>query len=62
MGFFSDDGHMSLEDSRTSIRLLGQEVVPALREISKELDLKSPFEANSPVSRAYATKRSTVAA
>jgi alkanesulfonate monooxygenase SsuD/methylene tetrahydromethanopterin reductase-like flavin-dependent oxidoreductase (luciferase family) len=62
MGFFSDDGHMSLEDSRTSIRLLGQEVVPALREISKELDLKSPFEANSPVSRAFAAKRATVAA
>jgi len=45
---------MSQADARTSIRLLGQEVMPALRETAKELDLKCPFEANMPVSRAYA--------
>jgi len=29
-------------------------VLPALREIGKELGLNSPFELNTPVSRAYA--------
>jgi alkanesulfonate monooxygenase SsuD/methylene tetrahydromethanopterin reductase-like flavin-dependent oxidoreductase (luciferase family) len=62
MAFFGDDGHMSVEDSRTSIRLLGQEVVPALREAAKELDLKSPFDGNSPVSSAYAAQDKTAAA
>ena len=28
----------------TSIRLLGQEVLPAMREMSKELGLVDPFE------------------
>ena len=35
------------------IRLLGQEVLPALRDIGKELGLWSPFEANAPVSLAH---------
>jgi len=32
---------------------LGQEVFPALREMAKEFDLKSPFETNQPVSIDY---------
>ncbi len=36
------------------IRLMGQEVLPALREIGKELGLNSPFDLNTPVSRKYA--------
>jgi hypothetical protein len=36
------------------IRLMGQEVLPALREMGKELGLNSPFELNTPVSRKYA--------
>jgi len=32
---------------------MGQEVLPAVREIAKELDLKSPFETNQPVSVDY---------
>jgi hypothetical protein len=32
---------------------LGQEVFPAVREVAKELDLKSPFETNQPVSVDY---------
>jgi hypothetical protein len=32
---------------------LGQEVFPAVREMAKELDLKSPFETNQPVSVDY---------
>jgi hypothetical protein len=34
---------------------MGQEVFPAIREIAKELDLKSPFEANAPVHLNYST-------
>ncbi len=44
---------MSDEDTRTCIRLLGQEVLPAVREMGKELGLLSPFEANAPVSIKY---------
>lgn len=49
-GFWGNDGKVSHTDSMTCIRLLGQEVMPAVREIARELDLKSPFEADSPVS------------
>jgi len=38
------DGPAPLADRRTCVKLLGQEVVPALREIAKELGLTSPFE------------------
>ena len=40
---------MSNADTTSCIRLLGQEVLPAVREMGKELGLWSPFEANSPV-------------
>ncbi len=42
--FWDGDGAMTHEDSMRSLRLMGEEVIPAVREISKELDLKSPFE------------------
>jgi alkanesulfonate monooxygenase SsuD/methylene tetrahydromethanopterin reductase-like flavin-dependent oxidoreductase (luciferase family) len=42
--FWDGDGAMNHEDSMRSLRLMGQEVIPAVREIAKELDLKSPFE------------------
>jgi hypothetical protein len=32
---------------------LGQEVFPAVREMAREFDLKSPFETNQPVSVDY---------
>jgi hypothetical protein len=34
---------------------MGTEVFPAIREIAKELDLKSPFESNAPVHLNYST-------
>ena len=55
MAFWANDGSVSPEDSRTCIRLLCQEVMPAVREIGRELGLKSPFEADAPVSIDYAT-------
>ena len=48
--FWGNDGTVSHEDAKTCIRLLGQEVFPAVREMAKEFDLKSPFETNQPVS------------
>src|SRR5579863_2155821 len=54
-GIWGNDGTVSNEDARTCIRLLGQEVMPAMREIGKELGLKDPFELNSPVHLKYST-------
>jgi hypothetical protein len=44
--------------------MIGEEVFPQIREIAKELDLKSPFEANAPVHLRYSTdlRRTQVAA
>ena len=42
--FWDGDGAMTHEDQMRSLRLMGEEVIPAVREIAKELDLKSPFE------------------
>src|SRR5262249_2830269 len=52
-GFWAADGFVSSADTRTWIRLMCEEVLPALREIGKELGLWSPFEANAPVSMAF---------
>jgi alkanesulfonate monooxygenase SsuD/methylene tetrahydromethanopterin reductase-like flavin-dependent oxidoreductase (luciferase family) len=53
LGFWGNDGSVTNEDAKTCIRLLGQEVMPAVREIAKELGLKSPFETDQPVSVDY---------
>ena len=53
LGFWGNDGSVTNADAKTCIRLLGQEVMPAVREIAKELDLKSPFETGDPVSVEY---------
>src|SRR3989441_2066783 len=55
LGFWGADGFVSNEDSKKCIRMLGLEVLPAVREIGKELGLLSPFEANAPVSIAHST-------
>jgi alkanesulfonate monooxygenase SsuD/methylene tetrahydromethanopterin reductase-like flavin-dependent oxidoreductase (luciferase family) len=43
-GVFQSQGPVSFEDRMTSIRLLGQEVLPAIREIAKELGIVDQFE------------------
>jgi alkanesulfonate monooxygenase SsuD/methylene tetrahydromethanopterin reductase-like flavin-dependent oxidoreductase (luciferase family) len=50
LGFWAADGFVSDADTRSCIKLMGQEVLPAVRDVGKELGLWSPFEANSPVS------------
>ena len=45
--FWDGDGAMDHEDSMRSLRLMGEEVIPATREMAKEFDLKGPFEVDS---------------
>jgi hypothetical protein len=52
---WGNDGSVSNEDAPTCIRLLGQEVMLAMREIGKELGLEDPFETNAPVHLRYST-------
>jgi alkanesulfonate monooxygenase SsuD/methylene tetrahydromethanopterin reductase-like flavin-dependent oxidoreductase (luciferase family)/pimeloyl-ACP methyl ester carboxylesterase len=42
--FWDGDGAMTHEDQMRSLRLFGEYVLPAVREMGKELDLPSPFE------------------
>jgi alkanesulfonate monooxygenase SsuD/methylene tetrahydromethanopterin reductase-like flavin-dependent oxidoreductase (luciferase family) len=46
---WANDGKISHEDSKRCIELLGQEVLPAVRQIADELGLPGPFEAGLPV-------------
>jgi alkanesulfonate monooxygenase SsuD/methylene tetrahydromethanopterin reductase-like flavin-dependent oxidoreductase (luciferase family) len=43
-GLFQAQGPLTLEQRMNSTRLLGQEVLPAMREIAKELGIVDPFE------------------
>ena len=45
--FWDGDGAMTHEDSMRSLRLFGEEVIPAVREMGKELDLKGAFEVDT---------------
>ena len=42
--FWDGDGAMTHDDQMRSLRLMGEEVLPAVREMGKELDLFSPYE------------------
>ncbi len=42
--FWDGDGAMDHDDAMRSIRLFGSDVLPAVREMGKELGLHSPFE------------------
>ena len=53
MALWGNDGSVSPEDSRTCIRLLGQEVMPALKEYGTKLGLVDPFEIDAPVHLRY---------
>jgi alkanesulfonate monooxygenase SsuD/methylene tetrahydromethanopterin reductase-like flavin-dependent oxidoreductase (luciferase family) len=52
--FFHIQGPVGNADRLTSIRLMAQEVVPAIREYAKELDLPDPYERTPGEVRAYA--------
>jgi len=55
MALWANDGTVSHADSKTCIRLLGEEVLPALRETGAKLGLNSPFDNNAPVGIRYST-------
>ena len=59
---WGNDGTVSHKDAMSCIRLLGEEVCPAIREMGKELGLDSPFDVNSPVSIDYSTDLKQTAA
>ena len=42
--FWDGDGAMTHDDAMRSLRLMGEEVIPAVKEMGKELGLTSPFE------------------
>ncbi len=45
--FWDGDGAMDHDDAMRSLKLFGEEVIPAVREIGKSLDLNSPFEVDT---------------
>ncbi len=45
--FWDGDGAMDHDDAMRSLRLMGEEIIPATREMAKEFDLKGPFEVDS---------------
>jgi alkanesulfonate monooxygenase SsuD/methylene tetrahydromethanopterin reductase-like flavin-dependent oxidoreductase (luciferase family) len=47
---WGNDGKVNHQDSLRCIELMGQEVLPALREIGDELGLHDPIELNTPIS------------
>lgn len=56
--FWDGDGAMTHDDAMRSLRLMGEEVIPAVRELAKALDLKGAFEVdpltNQPIATAAA--------
>jgi alkanesulfonate monooxygenase SsuD/methylene tetrahydromethanopterin reductase-like flavin-dependent oxidoreductase (luciferase family) len=52
--FFHIQGPVSNTDRLTSVRLMAQEVVPAIREYAKEIDLPDPYERTPGSIKAYA--------
>ncbi|HAA94363.1 MAG: LLM class flavin-dependent oxidoreductase [SAR202 cluster bacterium] len=44
--FWDGDGAMTHDDAMRSLRLMGEEVIPAVREIAKDLELPSSFDVN----------------
>jgi alkanesulfonate monooxygenase SsuD/methylene tetrahydromethanopterin reductase-like flavin-dependent oxidoreductase (luciferase family) len=50
------DGSMTHEDAMRSLRLMGEEVLPAVREMSKELGLAGPHEVDPMTNRPVAVE------
>ena len=59
--FWDGDGAMTHDDQMRSLRLMGEYVLPAVREIGKELGLNSPFEVNPANGQPFETVSSTAA-
>jgi hypothetical protein len=44
LAVWTNDGSISHKDTMRCLELMGQEVLPALREIGTELELTDPFQ------------------
>jgi alkanesulfonate monooxygenase SsuD/methylene tetrahydromethanopterin reductase-like flavin-dependent oxidoreductase (luciferase family) len=62
LAFWSSDGRMSQYDSLNCLRLLGEHVLPAVREIGAELGLAGPFDIDAPVSYKHSVDRANAQA
>ena len=54
--FWDGDGAMTHEDQMRSLRLMGEYVLPAVREIADELELPSSFEVNPATGKPFEDK------
>ena len=52
---------MTHEDQMRSLRLMGEEVIPAVREIGEELGLNSPFEVDPSTGKKVEEQATTTA-
>ncbi|MGE3538884.1 MAG: LLM class flavin-dependent oxidoreductase [Candidatus Tectimicrobiota bacterium] len=59
--FWDGDGAMTHEDQMRSLRLMGEEVIPAVREMGKELELFSPFEVDPATGKPLTAEAGTAA-
>ena len=51
--FWDGDGAMDHDDAMRSLRLMGQEVIPAVKESAKDLELTDSFEVNPATGKPY---------
>ena len=51
--FWDGDGAMTHDDAMRSLRLMGEEVIPAVKEIAKDLELPDSFEVNPATGKPY---------
>ena len=57
--FWDGDGAMTHDDQMRSLRLMGQDVIPAVREIGNELGLPSSFEVDPATGKPFENGAST---
>ena len=60
--FWDGDGAMTHDDAMRSLRLMGEEVIPAVKEIAKELELPSSFEVDPATGKPFPEETPDIAA
>ena len=51
--FWDGDGAMTHDDAMRSLRLMGEEVIPAVREIADDLELPGSFEVDTATGKPF---------
>ena len=57
--FWDGDGAMSHEDAMRSLKLMGEEIIPAVREMGRELELPDAFEIDPATNQPLTTPAAT---